>query len=93
MADISSHTGGTVYPGQTFNFTNHSNMVCTVTQCSPPLTLSSYAVPAMANGVPGRMSATVQANAAVGNYACQFTNGPVMGAPHIIVQGHPKPKS
>ena len=91
MANISSHSGGTVTPGETFTFTNHSNMVCTVTQCSPPLTLNSYPVPAMANGVPGTLSATVQANAAVGTYNCQFNNGPVMGIPHIIVQGHPVP--
>ena len=91
MADISSHNGGSVTPGETFNFTNHSTNVCIVSQCSPPLTLSSYPVPAMANGVPGKLSATVMATAAPGDYAVQYNDGPQMGNPHIHVSGHPKP--
>lgn len=54
-------------PGESFYFTNSSSQVCNITNCSPPLTASSYSVPAAQGAVPGMCQAQVQQNAS-GSY-------------------------
>lgn len=86
MSKIRCADGGSASQGETFEFENHSEEVCTIGSCSTFLTQSSYSVPAKNGTTPGSVSASVQSNIANGSYDYTASCRKKRGNPQIHIQ-------
>ncbi len=86
MSKVKIMEGGTVAPGATFDWENHSESECDITGTGGFLTLSSYSVPQKEGSTPGTTPATVLANVADGNYSYSASNSKKRSNPTIRVQ-------
>ena len=83
--------GGTVAPGATFDWENHSESECDVSGTSSFLTQDSYTVPAKNGDTPGTTPATVLSNVANGDYSYSASNSRKRTNPTIHVSSGPLP--
>jgi plastocyanin len=77
--------GGTVAPGETFDWENHADSQCNITGTSGFLTESSYTVAAKNGSTPGSTPATVLEDVADGAYSYSASNSKKRSNPTIHV--------
>ncbi len=86
MSKVKIMEGGTVAPGETFEWENHAESECDISGTGSFLTQSSYTVPAKSGPTPGSTSATVLTSATDGDYTYSASNSKKRSQPKITVQ-------
>ena len=86
MSKVKIMEGGTVAPGETFDWENHAESECDISGTGSFLTQSSYTVPAKSGPTPGSTPATVLTNATDGDYSYSASNNKKRSNPTIRVQ-------
>jgi hypothetical protein len=77
--------GGTVNPGETFDWENQSGVQVQITNTGSFLTLSSYTVPAKSGTTPGITPAIVQNPCPAGEYTYSESNNTTGTNPKMTV--------
>ena len=85
MSKVRVTEGGTVAPGETFDWENHADSQCDITGTGGFLTQSSYTVAAKNGSTPGSTPATVLTNVADGDYSYVATNSRKRSNPKMTV--------
>lgn len=85
MSNVRVTEGGTVAPGETFNWENHAESQCDISGTGDFLTLSSYTVPAKSGSTPGSTPATVLTTVADGDYSYSASNSKKRSNPTMKV--------
>lgn len=86
MSKVKIMEGGTVAPGETFDWENHAESECDISGTGSFLTQSSYTVPAKNGSTPGTTPATVLTNVTDGDYSYTAANSRKRSNPKITVQ-------